>query len=110
MIIHEVLTGKVPFTSWKHHTVMRKVTDGELPGMVYEGLVEESSLYWEAHTQNRPYIEYVRKRFEPVLSTGKPVPHLVDEGVGNDENDWNLVVLTVRILLLYFMCLWKIPC
>lgn len=56
MIIHEVLTSQVPFTSWKHHIVMRRVTDGELPGVVYGGLVEDvKSVLGNAHTEPTVY-------------------------------------------------------
>ena len=103
MTIYEVLAGQAPFTPWKNHIVMQKVTNGERPerpegirGTWFtDSLWELLGLCWETVVQDRPSIEAVRECLAQGSKTWKPLPPQADEGVEGDENDLDLTVLTV---------------
>ena len=118
MVILEVLTGQPPFTPFKDHIVSRKVTNGERPerptgvkGTWFTGdLWKMLGLCWEEDPHDRPSIEAVRECLEKVLSIWKPLPPQLNAGAGEDDLEWDLTVLSVRILLPRFVCLWKFSC
>ena len=96
MVIYEVLSGKSPFTSLKEHIVMRKVLEGERPGMPEGteggwfrddlwGLVK---LCWEAQPESRPSVEAVLERLERVSATWEPPSPEVHEDAEKDDSDW----------------------
>ena len=106
MVIYEVLTGQPPFTPLKDHIVMRKVTDGERPGRpegvkgrwFTEDLWKMLGLCWATDRQKRPTIETVCECLEQVSRTWKPLPPHANEGINEDEDEWDLTVLTVGII------------
>ena len=106
MVVYEVLTGQPPFAPWKDHIVTRKVIDGERPGRpegvrgtwFTDDLWKMLGLCWATDAQNRPNIEAVRECLREVSSVWRPLPPRANGGVGEDENGWDLTVLTVRIL------------
>ena len=119
MLIYEVLTGQAPFTPWKDHIVMRKVTDGERLGRpegvkgtwFTDGSWKMLGLCWETRAQSRPSIKTVGECLERISNTWKPFPPQVNESGEKDGNDWDLTVLTVWVfVLIYLTCLRKVPC
>ena len=106
MVILEVLTGQPPFASLAGHVVDRKVTDGERPrrpegvkGRWFtDDLWRMLGLCWATDAQDRPSIEAVRKYLQVVSSTWKPLPSQVEKDV-EDEDDWDISVLTVWIFV-----------
>ena len=110
MVIYEVLTGKVPFSQLKDYIVTRKVIDGERPrrpegvqGTWFtDDLWKMLCLCWAARAQSRPSIEAVHECLEQISTIWKPLPPQANDGVEKDENEWDLTVLTVRILVLIF--------
>ena len=110
MVIYEVLTGQPPFASLRDHIVARKVAGGERPerpggvkGTWFTAsLWEMLGMCWATDPQSRPSIRLVRERLKQVSSTWRPLPPQTDRGVGEDENDWDLTVLSVWILVLIY--------
>ena len=104
MVILEVLTGRPPFTPLKEHIVTQKVTSGERParpeglkGIWFtDDLWEMLGLCWARDAQSRPSIDAVRECLGQVSGTWKPLHPRADQG-SEDEDDWNLTLLTVWI-------------
>ena len=94
MVIYEVLSGKLPFESYKSFVVAQKVTEGERPvrlgGM--EGVWFTDDLWgmltqcWEPQPKNRPGIEAVLECLGPVSKTWRP-PSQTDKDweMGKDD-------------------------
>ena len=107
MVIYEVLTGQAPFAPLKDHMVTQKVTNGGRPGRpegvkgtwFTDHLWKMLCLCWATDVQSRPSIEAVRECLGDVSSTWKPLPPRRNEGVEEDENEWDLTVLTVWVLV-----------
>ena len=103
MVIYEVLTGRAPFAPLQDHIVMRKVTDGGRPerpegakGTWFtDDLWGVLRLCWATEARDRPSIGIVLECLERVSSTWNPLPPQVNEGIEQDENEWDLSVLTV---------------
>ena len=113
MVIYEVLTGQPPFAQLNERIVTRRVTSGERPGRpegvkgtwFTEDLWVMLGLCWATLVQKRPSIGAVRECLGQVSSAWKPLPPQMNEGVDENESDWeDLTVITVRILL-YFISL-----
>ena len=106
MVIYEVLTGRAPFAPLKAYIIVRMVIDGERPGRpggvngiwFTDNLWKMLGLCWATDSHSRPSIEAVLECLEQVSGTWKPLPPQVNEGVEEDENDWDLTVLMVSIL------------
>ena len=111
MVILEVLTGRPPFTPWKEHIVTQKVMSDERPARpegpkgtwFTDDLWKMLGLCWVRDAQSRPSIDAVRECLERVSGTWEPLPPRVDEGA-EDEDDWNLTLLTVWIFDLIPLC------
>ena len=92
MVIYEVLSGKAPFPSLKEHIVMRKVLEGERPGIpegadgvwFADGLWEMVNRCWATQPESRPSAETILDCLEGVSGIWGP-PSRVDEG----DDDWN---------------------
>ena len=104
MVVLEVLTGRPPFAPWKEHIVTQKVMSGEFParpeglkGMWFpDDLWEMLCLCWAKDVQSRPSIDAVRECLKQASGTWEPLPPRMDEGA-EDEDDWNITLLTVWI-------------
>ena len=96
MVIYEVLSGKSPFMSLREHIIMRKVLEGERPGMpegadgvwFTDGLWEMVNRCWATQPKSRPSAEAILECVEGVSGTWGP-PSRVDEG----KDDWNLAAV-----------------
>jgi serine/threonine protein kinase len=101
MVIYEVLSGQVPFPRCKDYIIIRKVVDGERPARpegakevwFTDDLWKTLSLCWETQARDRPGIEAVLECLKRASTTWKPLPPQVNEGVRNDESDWDLTAL-----------------
>ena len=112
MVIYEVLSGKAPFSPLGDVNVMLKVIEGghpERPGGVEgtwfsDGLWKMLGFCWSTQPKDRPSVDAVLDSLKQVLGTWNPPPQRVNEGV-EDEDDWDLTVLSVWSLVLLWLSL-----
>ena len=122
MVIHEVLSGQTPFASLKDFIVMRKVIEGDRPGMP-EGaermwftndLWRMLELSWEKNPTARPSITAVHECLERASRAWKPSPQPLDEDVEMDEDHWDLTTVSDSSGMLtyfypsFFVFLWRV--
>ena len=102
MVIYEVLSGQAPFTPFKEAVVVQKVIGGEHPerprgtaGVLFtDDLWELLGLCWTKEPKSRPRIEAVLTTLDQVSGTWEPPPPRADEGMGEDESDLDLTILS----------------
>jgi len=101
MVIYEVLSGQVPFTSLKDFVVIRKVVDGERParpegakGVLFtDGLWETMKLCWQTQPESRPSTAIVFEYLEHGSKTWKPpYPQMEEDAEESDEDNWHLTL------------------
>ena len=93
MVIYEVLSGKAPFMPLKEYIVMRKVLEGERPGIpegsdgvwFTDGLWRMVNRCWTTQPESRPSAEAILDCLERDSGTWRS-PSRMDEG----NDDWNL--------------------
>ena len=96
MVIHEVLSGQVPFAPFNHYIVMRKVMEGERPerpeGVAGAWFTDDIwrilNWCWAAQPEDRPSITAVLECLDQV--SREPPSLLADEDFGTGEDDWNI--------------------
>jgi serine/threonine protein kinase len=95
MVIYEVLSGQVPFSSSYSCVVMRKVIDGERPGRPHgpEGAQFTDHLWqtlnwcWDAQPQCRPSVATVLERLEQDSRTPETPSQRSDERTDQGGRD-----------------------
>ena len=98
MVMYEVLSGKAPFAPLKNFIVMRKVLEGERPGIpegtggawFTDDLWGTLNLCWTTQPESRPSVETVLERLDQVSKAWEPPSPQVDEGAEKDDSDWDL--------------------
>ena len=107
MVIYEVLSGRAPFSPLKDVNVMLKVIEGERPGRpggvegtwFSDDLWKMLGLCWSTQPKDRPSVDTVLDSLKQISGTWNPPPQQASEGA-EDEDDWDLTVLSVWSLVL----------
>ena len=102
MVVYEVLSGRVPFTTLRHMVVAREVVKGKRPTrpegaereLFADDLWEILGLCWATEPTSRPDIKSVFDYLERASRSWKPPPR-ANTGVmeGGDESDLSVLLV-----------------